>query len=259
MDKVLPGSGIEKFLALAVIVSVWVVTPARGGTGFTVFAAASMQNVLEEMIDAYEQKCACSIVLSSAATSVLARQIEAGAPADVFISADAQWMNYLVEKEAVHPESVALIAGNDLVIAIPKSREPVDKAEHVLGKGRFAMADPDSVPAGRYAKAALESLGIWTAVGGNAVFAENVRVALKMVARGDVDAAIVYGSDVPLEPALQTGYEFADGSHPPIVYSAGQVENGSPRAVQFLRFLQGESARQLLRNSGFPGPENVED
>ncbi len=230
---------------------IWLGGPLRSETRLTVFAAASMQNVMEEIISAFEPICGCSVVLSTAGSSVLARQIEAGAPADIFVSADLLWMDYLVERNLVQAEDVTLIAGNQLDIAVAKSEAPVSDPKSLLDGGRFAMADPETVPAGRYAKAALESLGIWEEVRRNAVFTENVRVALKMAARGDVQAAIVYGSDIPLEPALHTGFEFADSSHPPIVYPAGEIRNGSADATKFLEFLGGETAQALLRQSGF--------
>ncbi|MEM7464916.1 MAG: molybdate ABC transporter substrate-binding protein, partial [Pseudomonadota bacterium] len=148
-------------------------------------------------------------------------------------------------------EDVFLIAGNQLDIAVAKSEVPVSDAKILLDKGRFAMADPDTVPAGRYAKAALESLGIWEEIRQNAVFTENVRVALRMAARGDVQAAIVYGSDIPIEPALHAGYEFAAKTHPPIVYPAGEIKNGSADATKFLEFLRSETVQKLLRQSGF--------
>lgn len=259
MDKLLPGTGIVKIFVLAVAVFTLLCAPVRSEAKFTVFAAASMQNVMEDIIGAYERECDCSVVLSAAGTSALARQIEAGAPAAVFVSADMAWMDYLVERGAVQSDSVAVVAGNELVIAIPKSEEDVTDAKRLLGKGRFAMADPGGVPAGRYAKAALENLGIWNIIGSNAVFTENVRVALRMAARGDVDAAIVYASDVPLEPALHAGYKFAAELHPPIVYSAGQINENSGDAAQFLEFLQSVAAQALLHKSGFPTPVNAEN
>lgn len=230
---------------------------AGAGEKITVFAAASMQDVLAEIISSYESNCDCEIVLSVAGTSALARQIEAGAPADVFISADRLWMDYLLERKLVRSESVVTIAENKLVIA---SHLDVveDDPKALLGRGRFAMADPSGVPAGLYAKTALETIGLWEEVQENAVFTENVRIALKLAARGDVQSSIVYGSDVRVEPELRIAYTFTQESHQPIRYPAAVTENASRTALAFLHDLESAEARAVFLKAGFSIPESNE-
>ncbi|MGI9402655.1 MAG: molybdate ABC transporter substrate-binding protein [Rhizobiaceae bacterium] len=249
---------ITRSLLLAVIVFLGLGGSVRAEPDLTIFAAASMQDVMEEIIVLYENKCDCDAVLSTAGSSVLARQIEAGAPADLFVSADVQWMEYLVERGKISAASIVQIAGNELIVAVPDAENVVEDARQLLERGRFAMADPESVPAGRYARAALESLGIWNRVRSNAVFTENVRVAMRMAARGDVGAAIVYDSDARIEPALSAAYVFGEDTHPPIVYSAGQVEDRSGEAAPFLQFLHSSKAQAVMQKFGFPLPPNLE-
>jgi len=229
---------------------------AAAGEKIAVFAPASMQDVLPEIISGYESTCVCEIVLSVAGTSVLARQIEAGAPVDVFISADRLWMDYLLERNLVRPETIVLIAANQLVIAASNSGAVDDNPKLLLGRGRFAMAEPNGVPAGRYAKMALETIGLWDEVRGNAVFTENVRIALRLAARGDVHAAIVYDSDVKVEPGLRVAYTFTEESHPPVRYPAAVTGNASQAAVAFLRYLESAEARAAFLRAGFSIPES---
>ncbi len=160
----------------------------------TVFAAASMKDAIERAAGEYQAAGGDEVVVSFASSSVLARQIEAGAPADVYISANTDWMAYLVERDLVRADSETIIAGNNLVIAAAEGTDPVDSPDALLDQ-RFAMGDPSHVPAGKYARTALENLGLWKDVEKNAVFGENVRVALELASRGEVKAAIVYGSD----------------------------------------------------------------
>jgi molybdate transport system substrate-binding protein len=216
----------------------------------TVFAAASMKDVVEEA--AREFKSAgggIDVKASFAASSVLAKQIEAGAPAAIFISADNDWMDYLEERKLIAVASRRVIAGNALVIASSAAEKP--KGLDLLQAGRFAMGDPSNVPAGKYGKAALEKLGLWGQVEKNAVFAENVRVALQYVNRGEVSAAIVYASDLAAAPDLAEAYRFPASSHKPIVYPAALVGKGTAGAKAFLDFLSGEKGQAIMKAKGF--------
>lgn len=220
---------------------------AAAGETALVFAASSLREALAAAAGAFTRTREAEIVFSFAASSALAKQIEAGAPADLYVAADEDWMNYLAERRLILADSRQVMAGNTLVIAAPGAAGGI---EDLLVSGRFAMGDPSNVPAGKYAKAALESLGLWDRVKGNAVFGENVRAALEFVRKGAARAAIVYGSDLRAAPELTTAYTFAPGTHPPIVYPAALVrENATARA--FLGFLASDEGQAILVAQGF--------
>ncbi|MDN2567283.1 molybdate ABC transporter substrate-binding protein [Aquibium sp. A9E412] len=229
--------------------------PAAAADTVTVFAAASMKDAIDRAAVAYERMASVDVVVSFAASSVLAKQIAAGAPADLYISANVDWMDWLEAADALLPGSRLTIAGNTLVVAAPPGSAPQDDPAGLLGGGRFAMGDPSHVPAGRYGRAALESLGLWEAVRGNAVFTENVRVALDYVRRGEVAAGIVYGSDRAAAPGLVAVYTFAEGSHPAIAYPAALTAGAKPAAAGFLEFLAGAEGQAIFAALGFaPAP-----
>jgi len=228
------------------------------GPALTVFAAASLQNALEA-IDALRRRAGATPArLAFAASSTLARQIERGAPADVYVSADRDWMDYLAAQRHIVEGSRVIVARNRLVlIARGASSAPTEigrgfpLAER-LGAGRLALGDPDHVPAGRYAKAALVSLGLWGSVAARLAPVENVRVALALVARGEAPLGIVYASDVVAEPGVQVVGRFASDSHPPIVYPAAIVVGGARAAAQrYLAFLHSAPAHAEFRRQGF--------
>lgn len=221
---------------------------ANAADKVTVFAAASMKDVLDAAVADYKAKGGGEVVVSLAASSVLAKQVEAGAPANVFISADLDWMDYLAERNLIDKDSRRIIAGNALVIAA--AEKGAGDAE-VLKQGRFAMGDPSNVPAGKYGKAALESLGIWADVEKNAVFTENVRVALEFVRKGEVKAAIVYASDRASAPGLVEAYRFPATSHKPILYPAAALGTVTPEAKSFLDYLSGEAGQAIISQKGF--------
>ncbi|WP_295806275.1 molybdate ABC transporter substrate-binding protein [uncultured Nitratireductor sp.] len=216
----------------------------------TVFAAASMKDAIERAASEYQAVDGDEVVVSFASSSVLARQIEAGAPADVYISANTDWMAYLVERDLVRTQSEAIIAGNNLVIAAAKGIEPVESPNALLDE-RFAMGDPSHVPAGKYARTALENLDLWKDVEKNAVFGENVRVALELASRGEVKAAIVYGSDQKAVGDLVRAYVFPAESHAPVRYPAAATKNGAESAEAFLAFLKSEAGRKIFTDLGF--------
>ncbi|WP_048647471.1 molybdate ABC transporter substrate-binding protein [Nitratireductor soli] len=216
----------------------------------TLFAAASMKDAMDRAVAEYGAAGGGEVAVSFASSSVLARQIEAGAPADLFISADKDWMDYLVERDLMRPDSQRIIAGNSLVIAATEGTEPVTDPQLLLAD-RFAMGDPSHVPAGRYARTALENLGLWAKLERNAVFGENVRVALELANRGEVKAAIVYGSDQKAAGGLTRAYTFPADSHAPIVYPAAAAKDAAPEAETFLDFLISEAGQKIFADLGF--------
>ena len=223
----------------------------------TVFAAASLKNAMDEVGVAYAARTGGEARFSYAGSPAIARQIEQGAPADIFISADSEWMDYLAGKALIVPSSrrnlltnrLALIAPADAKVSLKVAkRMPLAKA---LGGGRLAVAGPD-VPAGRYARASLSSLGVWDSVSGRLAQAENVRAALQFVARGESPYGIVYDTDAKAEPRVKIVGLLPETSHPPIVYPAALVAGGrNTRATAFLNFLSGPEARAVFRRHGF--------
>ena len=226
-----------------------------------VFAAASMKEALEEIGSKFSVQCNCQITFSFAGSGALARQIRAGAKADLFISADEAWVEWLVKHQIIDENTIRRIAGNNLVIAAGNSvsqtvRLPVKTVEElatVLKDKRIAMSDVISVPAGRYGRQALEQLALWDKLRPALVFGENVRVTLRMVARGDVDAAIVYKSDTLVEPAVHILYRFETNLHQHIVYPAVLINNHET-AREFHRFLTTDTAMNILARLGFTVP-----
>lgn len=227
-----------------------------------VFAAASLKPALDEVLAAPQAGAGDTITPSYAASSQLARQIEAGAPAAVFISADQDWMDHLATRGLVVADSRIDLLGNSLVLIAPKAGTqrlaiaPGFDLAGALGEdGRLALAQPDSVPAGKYAKAALSRLGAWQAVESRIVAAENVRAALNFVARGEAPLGIVYRSDAVSEPSVRVLGEFPEGTHAPIVYPAAIVAgHDSPAARRLLGRLREPAQQAIFRNHGFDAP-----
>lgn len=223
----------------------------------TVFAAASLNDALNEVGKSWQQKTGHAAAFSFAASSVLARQIENSAGADIFISADSDWMDYLDNRGLIAHGARRNLLGNHLVLIAPGgSAVKLTIAPHfdlagALGGGRLAIADPDSVPAGKYAKSALTSLGVWNTVVDHLAQAENVRVALAYVARGETSLGIVYTTDAMSEPKVKIVGTFPDESHAPIVYPAALTKDAKPTAREFLDFLSGPEARTIFRKDGF--------
>lgn len=230
-----------------------VAVPAKASERLLVFAAASQKDALEEIGKQYEKQCACNVAFSFAATSTLARQVAAGAPADVFISANQAWIDWLEIKGSLPANQSVAIAGNRLVIA---SSALTKDGYNILSRDRFAMADPQSVPAGIYAREALQNLGVWQDVKSKAVFAENVRVALKQIERGDLLSGIVYQSDLHGQTKLNLHYLFPENSHIPIRYLAGVVKE-SDEAKNFVAFLTGDTAQETFSRYGFLSLQHV--
>lgn len=223
----------------------------------TVFAAASLKEALSDVESAWASQSGHHAALSFAASSILARQIEAGGPADVFISADTDWMDYLDKRGLIDRRTRRNLLGNHLVLIEPASsnvRLAIAPQFNLLGAlhgGRLALADPASVPAGKYAKAALTTLEVWSAVADHIAPAENVRAALAYVARSECPLGIVYTTDALAEPQVRIAGTFADTTHPPIVYPVATVAGGKPLAAPFVAFLEGDRAASIFRAHGF--------
>ncbi|THD37775.1 MAG: molybdate ABC transporter substrate-binding protein [Sphingomonas sp.] len=225
-----------------------------------VLAAASLQESLDAAADQWAKAGHSRPVISFAASSALARQVEAGAPADLFVSADEEWMDALAAKRLIAPGTRADLVGNRLVVAEPSGRRTVvplngAKLARLLGSGPLAMADPDSVPAGKYGKAALTKLGAWDAVAPHVVRAENVRAALALVERGAASFGIVYLTDAKASAKVRVAGVFPAASHPPIVYPVARLAGSTnPQGEGFRRFLLSPSGRAIFTRFGFTAP-----
>lgn len=223
----------------------------------TVFAAASLSDALKEIAADYQKQSGQSVAVSFAASSALARQIEASQGADIFISADRDWMDYLDRKGLIAPGSRENLLGNRLVLIAPKDAAtliaiaPRFDLIGALKGGRLAIADPDTVPAGRYGKAALTTLGVWNSVAAHLANAEDVRVALAYVARGEAPLGIVYETDAKAEPEVRIVGIFPEDSHSPILYPAALIKDARPRARAFLAYLSSPKARSVFAKDGF--------
>ena len=232
--------------------------PARADEQVVVFAAASLKNALDAVNVACEKEVGETAKISYAASSALAKQIEEGAPADVFISADLDWMKYLSDKKLTKADTEVKLLGNEIVLVAPKdSKAEVKIAKgfdlaKVIGDGKLAMGDFKAVPAGKYGKAALESLGVWSSVEGKVAQAENVRAALKLVATGEAAAGIVYQTDANAEKGVKVIGTFPEETHPPIVYPAAQTAASKDKdAPAFLKCLRSAKAGELFKAQGF--------
>lgn len=252
---------VPRRLVLAAVVSlsatlaVPVVTAAEE---ITIFAAASMKNALDEIVTTWNTETGNSAVVSYAGSSVLARQILAGAPADVFISAAVNWMDTLEEDELIKPGTRVDLVGNAIVLVAhgnrmaPAAIAPGFDLAGMLGESKLAMALVDSVPAGVYGKAALTSLGVWDAVEPKVAQADNVRAALALVATGEAPLGIVYATDAAAEPAVSVIGVFPADSHPSIIYPAAVIaESAKPEAEAFLSYLSGAKAQAAFEGQGF--------
>jgi molybdate transport system substrate-binding protein len=224
----------------------------------TVFAAASLTDSLQKVTDAYTKATGVRVKLAFASSSVLAKQIEAGAQADVFFSADQEWMDYLQQKALIQAGSRSELLGNRLVLVAPSDSTLNLKLTSTAGilkalgkKGRLATGDPDSVPAGKYAKAALISLNQWNDLERRLVRAENVRVALMYVARGEVPLGIVYETDAAVAPKVRVVDVFPESSHAAITYPIAVTKVARRDAQDYVAFLKSNPARQIFTAAGF--------
>jgi len=222
-----------------------------------VFGASSLTNVLDEIGAAYTRETGQVVKFSYAASSVLAKQVEAGAKADVFFSADTEWMDYLQSRNLVDKTTRKELLGNRLVLVAPVASAvqlkigPNFPLAATLGKGRLATGDPDSVPVGKYARTALTSLGVWNDVADKLVRAENVRSALAFVARGEAPLGIVYETDAKVDKNVRVVDVFPASSHQPITYPVAATIDAQPGAAKFVTYLRGETAAAAFKKYGF--------
>ena len=254
---ILPRTLLARLLLLLALLA-GAPAPAAPPRPALVLAAASLQESLSAAADAWARTGHPRPVLSFAASSALARQVEAGAPADLFVSADAEWMDYLAQRRLIAAGTRAQLVTNRLVLIAPAA-SPVHLAisprmalAPALGSGRLAVADPDSVPAGRYAREALTRLGAWPQVSGRLARAENVRAALALVARGEAPLGVVYATDALAEPRVRVVGLFPATSHAPITYPMARLARSTnPEAEAFRRFLLSPAAKAIFRRYGF--------
>ena len=217
-----------------------------------VFAASSMKDALDNIAFNFETNNPdIDIVLSYASSGVLARQITSDAPADIFVSASADWMDYLIAKNLVKENEISVLAENELVVVTSKTDAQSQDWPEVLTSGRFAMGDPSHVPAGIYAKQALDKLSHWDKISKNAVFTENIRVALGIVERGEVAAAVLYKSDAQLANTLQIIHTFSGDNHDQISYPVVQLSKSDNATTLFYEFLFAGQAQSILKTIGF--------
>ncbi len=216
---------LKRLFAILALFSVAAPQVATAQDTITVYAAASLKNALDDVDAAFTKANGVKITASYEASSALAKQIEAGAPADIFISADLRWMDYVAGKKLIKPETRVNLLGNKLVLIAPKDSKLANVSigkgfdiAKLAGDGRIAVADTKAVPAGLYAKAALEKLGSWAAAEPKLAQAENVRATLAFVARGETPIGIVYETDAKIEPKVKIIGTFPDGSYPPVTY-----------------------------------------
>jgi molybdate transport system substrate-binding protein len=233
-------------------------TPSAAQEKVVVFAAASLKNALDAVNAACESDVGEQATISYAASSALAKQIEEGAPADIFISADLDWMKYLSDKKLIRTNTEVKLLGNRIVLVAPADSKvaatiaPSFDLASLIGDSRLAMGDVKAVPAGKYGKAALEKLGVWASVEGKVAQAENVRAALKFVSTGEAALGIVYQTDANAEPGVKVVGTFPEDTHPPIIYPVAQTENSkNDDAPAFLKCLQSAKAKPLFEEHGF--------
>ena len=245
---------------LALIAGLVLLAPARLAAQETivVFAAASLKNTIDDVNAAFSKQAGLKVTASYAASSALARQIEQGAAADIFISADREWMDYAEQKQLIRPDTRADLLGNRLVLVAHKNAkiseiaigENFDLAA-LAGDGRIAIADTRAVPAGKYARQALEKLGAWAKATPKLAMTENVRAALAFVARGEAPLGIVYETDARIEPQVKIIGRFPESSHAPIVYPVAMTTRATLSALSYLDFLRSNDARTIFEKYGF--------
>ena len=249
-----------QFRAAIVAIALMALAPLQSARAqdVVVFAAASLANALDEAARLFEQQGGAHAKISYAASSTLAKQIESGAPAEIFISADLDWMDYLEKRHLIRAPTRENLLGNRLVLVAPADSaakveiKPGLDLIGLLGGGRLAMADPDSVPAGKYGRAALEKLGIWNSVKAAVAPAENVRAALAFVSRREAPFGIVYATDAAADLGVKVVGIFPDDTHPPIVYPVAlTADSKNPNAARLLDFLSSPAAKPIFEKQGF--------
>jgi molybdate transport system substrate-binding protein len=255
---VLERRSVLAALTAALVIAAVPCTASAQDKIITVFAAASMKNALDDVDAAFTKQTGIKIVASYDASSALMKQIEAGAPADVFVSADLKWMDYGSQKKLIEDDTRVNLLGNELVLIAAKD----SKIDHVTiapsfdlaklaGDGRIATGDVLAVPVGIYAKAALEKLGVWSSVEPKMAMAANVRAALVLVARGEAPLGIVYSTDAKVEPGVKVVGVFPENSHDPIIYPVAATTDAKSDATPYLAFLRSQAAKTIFESYGF--------
>jgi molybdate transport system substrate-binding protein len=232
--------------------------PVAHAAGVMVFAAASLKEAMDEQARRFETGTGNKVTVAYGASNALARQIEAGAPADIFISADLDWMDYLDQRHLLAPGTRFNLLRNTLVLVAPAASKatpdigPNFALAAALGQEKLAMANPDSVPAGKYGKAALEKLGVWSGVEKQVARAENVRAALVLVSRGEAPFGIVYATDALADKGVRVVGTFPPDSYPAIVYPAAVIATAKSAAARpLLDYLRSPAARPVWEKYGF--------
>lgn len=256
----LSGRWIAIGLGLFLILSSLIGAASARADDLLVFAAASQRNALDGVIAAYSKAGKGTVKASYQSSSTLARQIEQGAPTDIFISANPKWMDYLAERKLIDAASRVDMFGNGLVLVAAKDSpasavkiEPGFDLASLLGEGKLAVGDPDHVPAGIYARQALQKLGAWEKVEARLARADNVRAALALVSRGEAPYGIVYSSDAVADKGVKVAGAFPENSHPPIVYPVAIIaaSKNAAKAKEFLAFLKTPEAVKIYQQFGF--------
>jgi molybdate transport system substrate-binding protein len=255
---VLERRSILAALAAAVAIAAVPQAATAQDKSILVFAAASMKNALDDVNAAFTKESGIKVVASYDASSALMKQIEGGAPADVFVSADLQWMDYGSQKKLIKDDTRVNLLGNELVLIAAKDskignvtiKPGVDLAK-LAGDGRIATGDVKAVPVGIYAQAALEKLGVWSSVEPKMAMTANVRAALVLVARGEAPLGIVYSTDAKVEPGVKIVGVFPEDSHPPIIYPVAATVDAKPDATPYLAFLRSQAAKTIFESYVF--------
>jgi len=248
-----------RILVSAAALGVAALAPAAAQETITVFAAASLKNSLDDVDAAFAKATGIKVTASYEASSALAKQIEQAAPADVFISADLKWMDYVADKKLIKPDTRVSLLGNKLVLIAPQDSKlsnvtigPGFDLAKLAGDGRIAVADVKAVPAGLYAKAALEKLGAWAAAEPKLAQAANVRATLAFVARDETPVGIVYETDAKIEPKVKVVGVFPDDSYPPVTYPVAQTtDSKNAGAARYHAFLRSPAAKVIFEKYGF--------
>jgi molybdate transport system substrate-binding protein len=258
---------VHRIASIAFAVVILLASPVAAQETLTVFAAASMKNALDDVNAAFTKASGIKVTASYAASSALAKQIDAGAPADILVSANTKWMDYLADKKLIKTGTRVDLLGNALVLIAGKDSKldnvqigqveigPGFDIAKLAGAGRIAVADTKAVPAGLYAKAALEKLGAWAAAEPKLAQAENVRATLAFVARGETPIGIVYATDAKVEPNVKIIGVFPESSHPPVTYPVAATTNAKGAtlagAEKYLHFLRTGAAKAIFEKYGF--------
>ena len=246
------------FFSLAILCGAASSPVVAQDNSLTVFAAASMKNALDDIDAAYTARTGIKVVASYAASSALAKQIEQGAPADIFLSADTDWMDYATTRKNISEPTRVNLLGNSIVLIAPKDStighvaiEPGFDLAKLAGYGKIATGDVKAVPVGKYARAALEKLGAWQAAEPKFAMAESVRAALTLVARGEASLGIVYATDARVEPGIKIVGSFPADSHPAIIYPVAATTTAKAEAADYLAFLRSFAAKTIFEKYGF--------